>query len=41
MVKASSADVTAPALASVAVVALERDPKAIHSCEADYSVCLA
>ncbi len=27
--------------ASVAVVALARDPKAIQSCEADYSVCCA
>jgi hypothetical protein len=26
---------------SVAVVALARDPKAIQSCDADYSVCCA
>jgi hypothetical protein len=28
-------------LTSVAVVALARDPKAIQSCDADYSVCCA
>jgi hypothetical protein len=33
--------VISPPPSSVAVVALARDPKTIHSCEADYSVCCA